>query len=450
MLVISTVTAQKAPEPFTNGDRVVFAGNSITEAGFYGMYIWQYYQLHFPNERITMLNGGIGGDVAGQIANRFELDIALLKPTVVVLTFGMNDSRYFEYFNEPEEKVRKEAVATSLHSYKQLETKLNELPEARKILMTSSPFDETRAGANNKFTGKYKTMLEIAAFQQKAAKKNKWGFVDLLRPMTTINKRGQTRDSMFTLTGPDRIHPGNAGHMVMAWLFLKAQGMAGQVVADVCLNAKNGKLIRAVNSTITNVKTMNGQLSFDYLAKSLPFPSDSIARVFENSQKQYEALDVIPFTKEMNQELLTVTGLAKDKRYELSIDGNAVGTWTGYAFTKGINIAIISSTPQYKQAQEIAALNLQYREYEQKLRAYYWLQVNYFKKHNMLFRDDQTAMDSVAVSQEWGVGSKKDNYAEARKKEKRAQWQQSMQEIVDRIYTINKPAVHHFLITENK
>jgi Lysophospholipase L1 and related esterases len=161
----------KAPAPFANGDRVVFAGNSITEAGFYGMYIWQYYQLHFPEKRITVLNGGIGGDVAGQILNRFELDIMPLKPTVLVLTFGMNDSRYFEYFNKPQEEVRKEAVATSFKSYQQLEKKLKALPGVRKILMTSSPFDETRGGSNNKFTGKFKTMQAIAAFQKKLLKK---------------------------------------------------------------------------------------------------------------------------------------------------------------------------------------------------------------------------------------------------------------------------------------
>lgn len=451
MLAALTGMAQvKAPAPFKTGDRVVFAGNSITEAGFYGMYIWQYYQLHFPNERITILNGGIGGDVAGQIRDRFELDIMRLKPSVIVLTFGMNDSRYFEYFNTPQEQVRKEAVATSFKSYQQIEAKLKALPDVRKILMTSSPFDETRGGANNKFTGKSRTLLEIATFQEAAAKKNSWDFVDLLRPMNAINEREQKKDSMFTLTGPDRIHPGNAGHMVMAWLFLKAQGMAGNPVADVSLNAGTGKLTRSVNSTITGISHSNGQLAFDYLAKSLPFPSDSNSRVWENPQKQYEALNVIPFTKEMNLELLTVSGLAKNKQYELSIDGQAVGNWTGDEFSKGINLAVISSTPQYKQAKQIAELNFQYRDIEQKLRAYYWLQVNYFKKHNMLFQDDQVAMDSASVSKDWAVASKKDNYVEARKKEVRAQWERSLQEIADRIYTINKPVVHHFVIAEKK
>ena len=451
--ILATLTGAaqlKSPAAFRTGDRVVFAGNSITEAGFYEMYIWQYYQLHFPNERINVFNGGIGGDVAGQINDRFEQDILRLKPSVVVLTFGMNDSRYFEYFNAPQEKVRTEAVATSFRSYQQIEAKLKALPKLRKILMTSSPFDETRGGSNNKFTGKYKTMLEIAAFQEEAAKKNNWAFVDLMRPMQEINEREQKRDSMFTLTGSDRIHPGNAGHMVMAWLFLRSQGLAGNMVADVVLNGSNGKLVRSVNSTITGIKHSNNELSFDYLAKSLPYPIDSNSHIWENPQKQFEALNVIPFTKEMNQEMLTVAGFEKTTTYGLSIDGRSIGAWTGEDLDKGINLAVISSTPQYQQATQIAELNLQYRSIEQKLRAYYWLQFNYFKKKKMLYQDDQAAMDSAWVANDWAVASKKENYVEARKKEIRSQWEKLLTEITDRIYTINKPKVHHIVITAKK
>jgi lysophospholipase L1-like esterase len=446
MLTALTGMAQiKAPAPFKAGDRVVFAGNSITEAGFYELYVWQYYQLHFPNQRITVCNAGIGGDVAGQINDRFDLDLVRLKPSVLVLTFGMNDSRYFEYSNTPQEKVRAEAVATSFKSFQQIETKLKALPNVSKVMMTSSPFDETRGGSNNRFTGKYKTMLEIAAFQEEAAKKNGWAFVDLMRPMQEINEREQQKDSMFTLTGSDRIHPGNAGHMVMAWLFLRAQGLAGNVVADVAIDA-NGKLIRSANSTVSAIKQSNGQLSFDYLAKSLPFPSDSNSRLWDNPQKQYEALNVTPFTKEMNQELLTVGGLEKAQQYEISIDGRSIGSWSGADLDKGINLALVSSTPQYQQAKQVAELNFQYRVIEQKLRAYYWLQFNYFKKKNMLFKDDQASLDSAWIANDWAVASKKENYVDGRKKEIRQLWEKTMTEIADRIYTINKPRVHHFTV----
>src|ERR1700761_5461320 len=77
-------TAQiNGPAPFHTGDRVAFIGNSITEQGYYESYIWLYYMLHFPKERITVFNVGIGGDRAEEIYKRWDDDVLPKKPTVV-------------------------------------------------------------------------------------------------------------------------------------------------------------------------------------------------------------------------------------------------------------------------------------------------------------------------------------------------------------------------------
>ena len=444
----STFAQIKKLTPFKNGDRIVFAGNSIAEHGYYETYIWQYYMLHFPERRIQVKNCGIGGDVAGQILARLDRDILIDNPTVVVLSFGMNDSRYFEYLKAPVAQVRSEAVATSKNSYKGIEQKLKALPNVQKIIMTSSPFDETMTGPKNNFPGKYATMLEIANFQEAAAKSNHWGFVDLIHPMTEIDQREQKKDSNFTLTGPDRIHPGNGGHLAMAYFFLKAQGLTGSVVADVTINAANGKLIKSINSTISNIIVSSKKISFNYKANSLPFPVDTFARIWGNPQKESAALAVIPFTDEFNKELLRIKELKSSNNYALIIDGTTIGEWNGAQFANGINLAVMQNTPQYIQAQKIADLNIQYHELEQKMRAYYWLQFNYFSKRNMMFDDSQAAMDSVnnATPKDWAVASKRDNYKQARIKEVREGWKKEMKDLIDRIYILNKPAKHSFVI----
>ncbi len=445
----SAAMAQVNPSPFKTGEKVVFVGNSITEAGFYELYIWQYYQLHFPNKRITVFNGGIGGDVSGQMLDRFDDDVLAKMPTTVVLTFGMNDSHYFEYWNTPEADVRKEAVATSYKGYLGIENKLKAMPAIKKIIMASSPFDETMTGPKNNFKGKYQTMLEITKFQQAAAKKNNWAYVDLIHPMTEINQREQKTDTNFTLTGTDRIHPGNAGHLAMAWLFLKAQGLTNSAVADVAINAVTGKITKGINCFITGVRATNGNLGFNYKANSLPFPIDSVARLWGNPQKLSEALPVIPFTHDLNREMLTINGLKSNSKYALSIDGENIGEWNGVDFSKGINLAMEHSTPQYKQAEQVADLNLKYRDLEQKLRSYYWLQYNFFKKKGMYLKDGAASLDSVinAPASDWAVASKRDNYKEAVNKEMREKWADEMKSIADKIYTINKPVKHAFVIS---
>lgn len=452
LVLAATVAGAEAqtlsPQAFKNGDRIALLGNSITEAGYYGMYLWQYYQLHFPNEKIVVLNGGHGGDVAGQMLTRLQGDILRMNPNVLVLTFGMNDSRYFEYHGNSAEKVRQEAVATSLKSFQTMEQLLKTLPNLTKIMMSSSPYDESKAGNHNKFSGKLQTMRSIAAFQKEAAKVNQWSYVDLLDAMTAINESGQKKDTMFSISGPDRIHPGPGGHLIMAWLFLKAQGLTGKPVADVMIDAKRGKLLKSENSTISNLQTQKGKISFDYLANSLPFPIDSSERMWGNAEKQYEALSLIPFTEDLNREVFQIEGLDKNKLYELKIDGMAIGRWSGTELGNGVNLATIGHTPQYQQAKYIAELNHQYRHFEQKLRSYYWLQYKYFHERNMLFQDDQAALDSISTSKAWGVESKKENYWEARNPVTRALWEKTMQELVDRIYTINKPVSRNVMIIE--
>jgi lysophospholipase L1-like esterase len=441
---LSTI-AQKAPAPFKNGDRVIFAGNSITEAGFYPNYIWLYYITHYPDRKVEVMNGGIGGDVAKQIYTRLDGDLLAKKPDVLVVTFGMNDSKYFEYgmHKDKVDSVRKAAVDTSYNSFKMIEQKLNALPNIRKIMMTSSPYDETMKNEKNYFPGKWKTMEEIVAFQKAAAIKDGWAYVDLFYPMTDLEQQKQKEDPTYTLTGPDRIHPGNAGHFVMAYLFLKAQGVDNQHIADIRIDASKNKVLQSSNCTISKLSSANSSVSFTYLAKSLPYPIDTVSRAGGNPQKQSEALDIIPFIKEFDHEILAAKGL-KGNHYSISIDGNEVTQCTAQQLGEGINLATLHNTPQYQQAKAIMDFQLKRKELEDKMRAYYWVNYDYLNARGMLFDDSQTSLDSVvnAAKKDFFVASKKDAYTEVRLQETREKIQKQMNDMRDEMYKMAQPAAH--------
>jgi len=429
--------------PFQPNERVVFVGNSITEAGYYESYIWLYYILHYPGRKTTIYNAGIGGDRAENIAARLDDDVFAKKPTTICLTFGMNDTGYFEYLQNNADSTAKAKVRESRGYFETIRRRLKDYTQARKILISSSLYDETVKGLKNYFPGKSRAMQQIAAFQQEAAVQERWGYVDFLHPMTEITLRQQRVDTAFTLTGPDRIHPGNAGHFVMAWLFLKQQGMGGKPVADVVVDAATGRVLRSENCRLSNVAATRGQLRFDYLASSLPFPQDTIPRLFENPHRQSEALDVIPFTEEMNQERLTIKGLAGGE-YAVHIDGRRVGVWTGEQLGGGINLATVPATPQYEQAMSVLWLNERRMELESKLRAYYWLQFDYFRGLGLEYADNDVAMDSVVAKAktDWAVASKRDNYRAARYPAVRASWQKEMDLVIDELYRVAQPKVH--------
>ena len=444
-LYLNRGIAQKKVLPFKSGDRVVFAGNSITEAGLYESYIWLYYMTHFPERRIDVFNAGVGGDVAGQIYDRLDGDILKKKPTVLAVTFGMNDSKYFEYLdkNNPMTAEKRAAIIKQCYdSYLKIEKRLLALPKISKILVASSPYDETAVMSGNLFSGKAKTMEGIVAFQLAAAKKNNWGFVDFFGPMTAINIREQKKNPSYTNTGTDRIHPGSAGHFVMAYLFLKAQGLANTPVADVEINAATKKIVRSVNSNISSVKAENDGISFNYLAKSLPYPIDTAARAWQNPQVQQDGLDVVPFEKEFDQERLVITGL-KAPKYTLKIDGHSIGQWSSSQLNAGINMAMIKNTPQYQQALKILGLNNERKDIESKYRNYFWVQYDFLKEKGMLFNNSQAARDTInnhIKSNGW-LNAKKGDYDEIM--DNGPQVQAKMDALIHQIYSNNKPLIHH-------
>lgn len=77
--------------------------------------------------------------------------------------------------------------------------------------------------------------------QAEVAQKRGWGFVNFNTVMCGLNKQIQLSDSTATFCGGDRIHPDKDGHMVMAYLFLKAQGLAGQEIASFQTMPLTGK-----------------------------------------------------------------------------------------------------------------------------------------------------------------------------------------------------------------
>jgi lysophospholipase L1-like esterase len=448
LFINGSVNAQNIP-PFIAGDRVVFTGNSITDGGHYHSYIWLYYLTHFPNMHIRIFNAGIGGDVAQQIYERLETDVFAKKPTVVTLTFGMNDTGYQLLTGAKADSAYEAKVAASLKSFKLIEAKLKQHPETVKIMIGSSPYDETSKTKNLKLLNKNAAMRKIAAAQEQVARNNHWGYIDFGAPMTAINLREQQRDSTFTLQGSDRIHPTNDAQMVMAWLFLKSQGFAGNKVADVSVNVGSKKIESAQNCTITNALISSQKVSFTYLAKSLPYPIDTIPGGFGRQQKaQAAALKIIPYTEEFNQEILQIKGL-KAKQLLLKIDGKKIGTYSAEEYTKGINLAIITNTPQYQQALAVMHINEERWTIERRLREYYWLHYSILKPKGLLFNDGDATIDSLNkyAKKDFFVAATIPTYQKARFKAIREAWQKEIDLLINQLYIINKPVPHRFEIT---
>lgn len=440
------ISAQNIPQ-FRDNERVVMMGNSITHGGHYHSYIWLYYMTRFPEMKIDIINAGMGGECAWDMVERIDADIFDRNPSYVTLTFGMNDTGYFDVTPDTKERSEK-MINRSLDSFKTIEKKLSDQNQFKTVMIGGSPYDETSRKGRG-FLGKNDAMRRIISEQKAAALRHGWGFVDFHEPMIDISLREQQTDSTFTFCRLDRIHPDCDGQMVMAYLFLKAQGLSGVKVADVNIKAGKGmKATTAENCTISGLQSHSNGVSFDYLARSLPYPVDSISQNgWANKRSALDAMKLVPFMEEFNQELLTVASLDEGE-YELRIDGEHIADLSDQELAKGVNLAAYTNSPQYRQASALMYLNEERLQIEKRLVEYLWVEYEYLRKEGKMFNDDEDALNYLReicqkdiflnMSYQW--------YKQAMNPEIRAIWTEYMHHLTDKIYEMNRPVTHRMEI----
>ena len=441
--------AQTTIPRFEEGERVVFVGNSITHGGHYHSFIWLYYMTRFPDKPITIMNAGIGGESAWDMKDRLDYDVFNRKPTYVTLTFGMNDTGYDIYMKDNAKELSEQRIAKSLESYREIEERLLAKNKIKKVLIGGSPYDETSRFNNFILRNKNNAILKIIDAQRTSAKKNGWGFVDFNQPMREISRKEQEADSTFTFCRIDRIHPDNDGQMVMAYLFLKAQGLAGDEVSSVSIDAYHSSVITHKNCKISKLKKNGADLTFDYLAYALPYPLDSISRSgWGNKRSQRDAMQLVPFMEEFNQERFQVTNLEKGM-YRLTIDNQFVDNLSSEKLANGVNLADYPNTPQYQQAAKIMYLNEERFEVEKRFREYLWTEYSFLKKEGLLFADDQKAIDKLKeyLPKDGFLRMSYDWYIKAMNPEIRGVWSNYIKSLVETIYKINKPVIHKVRLT---
>mgnify|MGYP000960068293 FL=1 len=413
-------------ELFKDGETVCFFGDSITHGGRFHSYIYDYYLTRFPDRTVRFVNAGVSGDSAGGAQGRLADDVAANKPAAVVVMFGMNDVGRGNYVAEPNEQQRaaqRQALERYRANMERLTARLRaEAGEPRLLFVTPSPFDQTGVNdRNNNQPGCNDGLARCAEIVRELAAQNKGTVVDFHAPMTAFNLERQRSDPSFTIIGPDRVHPGAPGHLMMAWLFLKAQD-APALVARVEIDAAAGRVVASENATVTGLEKRDGGWSFTVLEQALPFPVDPAARPL---------LAWVPIERELNQEVLTVRGLAPG-RYELRIDGAAVGQFDAEALAKGVNLAFNDATPQVRQARAVAQLNEARRSTETVLRNH--AAVRWFLRHRKVDPDDLAA---VRVYAETKMG--KTGYYESKVPEYLKAWERRG-EVIEKVADLDRQA----------
>lgn len=322
--VIHSPTQQQAADfALKDGDRIVFFGDSITEARLYTTYIEHYVVTHYPNRHVTFFNSGWAGDRVtsnpccgspGALA-RIQQDVIDYQPTVVTLLFGMNDGEY-KNFDPPTLKVYEDGLTAIIQA-------LKAKTHTRIYVMTPTAYDQVDSPSRGKAM-RYNDVLDrYSEAAKQIALREGLPVIDLHSVTTETLRQAQAKDPSYTFL-PDRVHPNEDGHLIMATEILRCWGAS----------PKGAEIDQKVD--IGQDKTT----SFSFIAP-LPWPSLSPSEKIRN---------IRPEVMGMGKVNLKLTGLPPGK-YAINIDGKDADEYTAQRLSSGIPVSSVS-----KQAKALSRL----------------------------------------------------------------------------------------------
>jgi lysophospholipase L1-like esterase len=219
-LTVLTAPAFAADPAITlkKGDRIVFLGDSITQAGVgekgYVTLIKNQLADKHKDLGIEVIGAGISGNKVPDLQKRLQKDVLDKKPTLVVIYIGINDVWHGE--NDPAKGTSKENFEAGL---KEIIGKIKDA-KAEVLLCTPSVIGEKTGGAN-KLDARLDDYADIS---RSVAKETKIPLCDLRKAFQDYLKEKNTKNDERGVLTSDRVHLNDAGNKFVAMTILKSLG----------------------------------------------------------------------------------------------------------------------------------------------------------------------------------------------------------------------------------
>jgi hypothetical protein len=318
----------QAPQPkgpvLRPGDRLAICGDSITEQRMYSRIMETYLTVALPELNISTRQYGWSGEQASGFLHRMTNDVLRFDPTVATTCYGMNDHRY-----KPYEPAIGQAYASNMTdivlAFKAAGTRV--IAGAPGCIGMGNP---TWGDKQSTPKDKNISLCVLRDIDIQIAQIEHVGFADVFWDMYRAQYQAlQSYGSTYTLAGKDSVHPGWAGHLVMAYAFLKALDVPGDIGAFT-VNLDSQKA--SVSKGHQLVSFQDGALTVR--SSRYPFCATGPA---DKPDSLRSGMALVPFNQDLNRLMLVVKG-GQAKTYQITW-GAASRVYTAGQLAGGVNLA---------------------------------------------------------------------------------------------------------------
>jgi lysophospholipase L1-like esterase len=218
-LALPAPAAEPAALALQKGDRIVFLGDSITQAGNdhpkgYVQLIRQTLKGRHPDFAIEVIGAGVSGNKVPDLQRRLQKDVLDRKPTLVVVYIGINDVWHGE--KDPARGTPKDRYEAGLQDV------VGRIQDAgaRVLLCTPSVIGEKADGSNTND----KKLDEYAEVGRSVARDRKVPVCDLRKEFLAYLKEHNPDNKASGVLTNDGVHLLDTGNAFVAQAILRCLG----------------------------------------------------------------------------------------------------------------------------------------------------------------------------------------------------------------------------------
>lgn len=319
-LFCAPVLSRSAEPALRPGDLVAVCGDSITEQRLYSLYIEQYLLLCQPEQNLMSMQFGWSGERAPGLVSRIDSDVLTFKPTVATTCYGMNDGGYKAVEPATTETYRK-AMTEAVQKLK--------AGGVRTIVVGSPGVVDTKSyqRPGSDAASYNATLAALRDTARDIATAEGVRFADVYDVMMdAMTKAKAARGENYLIAG-DGIHPYANGQIAMAYAFLKALGVSGNI-GTLTVDYPGNRAIGTIGHRVTGYK--QGVLDVE----STRYPYCFSGTETGTDTRAMSAF--LPFNEDLNRFILVVQKAPANAKVTW---GTASKTFTAAQLAAGINLA---------------------------------------------------------------------------------------------------------------